>query len=381
PLFFLQLFLIRKGKLKLASVSLVGGLWVVLFTAAAFSGGVLAPGYNGLIITVLTAGIFLGRNWAYGIAALSVAAGGVLIYFDRQGIMALASAYTDATTMWIAQSVYIFIAASLLYYATQRISNALEQAELEIAERKKAEAQLREAELLYRTLVEETSVVIYRDVAAKNAPSMFISKQVKNLLGYTPEEFSSNPEFWITLIHPDDKEIVLDSVNKTLTTGIATAAEYRMKSKAGKWVWVRDESILIKDEAGKPIYLQGVYIDITERKEAESQREALIQELENKNSELERFTYTVSHDLKAPLITMSGFLGYLIEDAKKGNIARLESDVNRILDANLKMQRLLNELLELSRVGRVMNAPEKLSFEQIVNEALSTVENQIKVDF
>lgn len=378
PLFFFQLFLIRKGNLKLASVLLVSGLWLVLFTATTFSGGVLAPGYSGLIITVLAAGIFLGRNWAYGVAALSVAAGGVLIYFDRQGIMALASAYTDATTMWIAQSVYIFIAASLLYYATQRISNALAQAEVEIAERKKVESQLREAEILYRTLVEETSVVIYRDAATENSASMYISKQVKNLLGYTPEEFTNNPEFWITLLHPDDKDIALDSVHKTLTTGIATAAEYRIKAKDGKWVWVRDESILIRDEKGKPLYLQGVYIDITERKQAEAQREKLIQELENKNSELERFTYTVSHDLKAPLITMSGFLGYLIEDAKKGNIKRLESDVNRILDANLKMQRLLDELLELSRIGRVINAPEELSFEQIVIESLSTVENQLK---
>jgi PAS domain S-box-containing protein len=378
PLFLFQLFLIRKGNLKLASIFLVGGLWLVLFTATAFSGGVLAPGYSGLLITVLAAGIFLGRNWAFGVAALSVAAGGILIYLDSIGVSTVASEYTDATTMWIAQSVYIFVAASLLHSATQRISNALSRAKHELEERKNIEKQLGEAEILYRTLVEETSVVIYRDTAQENSPSLFISKQIKNLLGYTPEEFSRNPEFWISLIHPDDKEMVLESVHKTLSTGSSISIEYRMKSKNENWVWVRDESILIKDENGKPIYLQGVYLDITERKQAEAQRESLIQELENKNSELERFTYTVSHDLKAPLITMSGFLGYLIEDAKKGNISRLESDVNRILDANLKMQRLLNELLELSRVGRLMNTPESLSFEQIVKESLSIVESQIK---
>ncbi|NJN79527.1 MAG: hypothetical protein HC797_03145 [Anaerolineales bacterium] len=100
--------------------------------------------------------------------------------------------------------------------------------------------------------------------------------------------------------------------------------------------------------------------------------------MEAKNSELERFTYTVSHDLKAPLVTMSGFLGYLEEDAKSGNLTRLHSDINRILDANLKMQRLLNELLELSRVGRLMNQPEDIPFVQIVNEALASVESRLK---
>lgn len=377
PLFVFQLYLIRKGNLKLASGLLVGGVWIILTIAATFSGGVLAPGYSGLLITVLTAGIFLGRNWAFGIASLSAVVGGILVYFDIQGIVAPASTYTDPITMWVAQTIYIFVAASLLHSATQRISNALSQAEHELKERRNVEQQLREAEILYRTLVEDTSVVIYRDNAAENSPSIFISKQIKNLLGYTPEEFSHEAEYWVTLIHPDDKKMVLDSIKQTLSTDNTLSIEYRMQAKNGNWIWVRDESVLIKDENGTPIYIQGVYFDITERKEAEAQREKLIQELENKNSELERFTYTVSHDLKAPLITMSGFLGYLIEDAKKGNIRRLESDVNRILDANLKMQRLLDELLELSRIGRLMNTPESLSFEQVVKESLSIVESQI----
>lgn len=377
PLFLFQLYLIRKGNLKLASGLLVGGLWLILFTATAFSGGVLAPGYSGLLIPVLAAGIFLGRNWAFGVAALSVAAGGVLIYFDKLGVTALASEYTEPVSMWIAQSVYIFVAASLLHSATQRISNALSRAEHELKERRNIEKQLREAEILYRTLVEDTSVVIYRDKATENSPALFISKQIENILGYTPEEFTSDPEFWIQAVHPQDFERVMKSIHETLTSGMRTICEYRIKSKSGEWVWLRDESVLINDENGKPLYLQGVYFDITKEKEIEAQREKLIQELENKNSELERFTYTVSHDLKAPLITMSGFLGYLIEDAKKGNLNRLESDVNRILDANLKMQRLLNELLELSRVGRLINTPENLSFEQIVKEALAIVESQL----
>ena len=98
--------------------------------------------------------------------------------------------------------------------------------------------------------------------------------------------------------------------------------------------------------------------DISERKQVEAEREQLIADLESQNAELERFTYTVSHDLKSPLITIRGFLGLLERDALSGETERMKSDMQRIVEATQKMQRLLNELLELSRIGRMMNPPE-----------------------
>lgn len=102
-------------------------------------------------------------------------------------------------------------------------------------------------------------------------------------------------------------------------------------------------------------------------------RTNLITELENKNAELERFTYTVSHDLKSPLFTIRGFLGYLEQDAISGNHERLKSDVQRIADATDKMQRLLNELLELSRVGRIKNDSIDVPFGELAQEAAELV--------
>jgi PAS domain S-box-containing protein len=106
-------------------------------------------------------------------------------------------------------------------------------------------------------------------------------------------------------------------------------------------------------------------------------RKVLITELESKNAELERFTYTVSHDLKSPLFTIRGFLGYLEQDALTGNYTRLRSDMQRIVDATNKMQNLLNDLLELSRVGRVGNNPEVIPFEALAREAAEIVHGQI----
>ena len=108
-----------------------------------------------------------------------------------------------------------------------------------------------------------------------------------------------------------------------------------------------------------------------------SARKTLIAELENKNAELERFTYTVSHDLKSPLFTIRGFLGYLEQDALSGNHVRLKSDIQRITDATDKMQRLLNELLELSRVGRLKNESTCFPFSDLVQEASELVQGRI----
>ena len=109
-----------------------------------------------------------------------------------------------------------------------------------------------------------------------------------------------------------------------------------------------------------------------------SQRKALIDELESKNQELERFTYTVSHDLKSPLVTISGFLGYLEQDALNNNMERLRRDTKRIQEAVIKMQRLLSELLELSRIGRLMNPPQVVPFEELVGEAMAIVYGQLQ---
>jgi signal transduction histidine kinase len=106
------------------------------------------------------------------------------------------------------------------------------------------------------------------------------------------------------------------------------------------------------------------------------ERETLIQELESKNAELEQFTYTVSHDLKSPLVTIRGFVGYLEKDIQTGDQHRIRKDIDRIIASTDRMQALLKELLELSRIGRVKNPSELISFNTIVDEALKLVDGQ-----
>ncbi len=98
--------------------------------------------------------------------------------------------------------------------------------------------------------------------------------------------------------------------------------------------------------------------------------------LEAKNAELERFTYIVSHDLQSPLITIKGFAGYLEENAKAGNREQLQADSARVTQAADKMHRLLDELLTLSRIGRIVNPPEEVPFGDLAREAASLIAGQ-----
>ncbi len=125
--------------------------------------------------------------------------------------------------------------------------------------------------------------------------------------------------------------------------------------------------------------------EISERKKAEEERdrvekerESLIVKLEAQNTELELFNYMVSHDLKSPLVTIRGFIGFLLKDINSGNIERARSDIERINNATKKMQRLLNELLELSRIGRVVNPPENIPLNELIPEAITTVSGRLE---
>ncbi len=100
-------------------------------------------------------------------------------------------------------------------------------------------------------------------------------------------------------------------------------------------------------------------------------------ELEARNAELARFTYTVSHDLKSPLVTINGFLGLLEKDAREERFERMEHDLQRIRGATARMRQLLDDLLELSRVGRTAGTLEDVELGAVACEALSMVATQV----
>jgi signal transduction histidine kinase len=111
--------------------------------------------------------------------------------------------------------------------------------------------------------------------------------------------------------------------------------------------------------------------------EREAERERLIADLEAKNAELERFSYTVSHDLKSPLVTIGTYAGLIEKDARAGDMSRFIDDVARIQRAASRMRRLLDELLNLSRIGRVVNPLEEVALGELAREAADLVRGRL----
>ena len=114
------------------------------------------------------------------------------------------------------------------------------------------------------------------------------------------------------------------------------------------------------------------------RMQAETEKAKLMKELEAKNAELERFTYSVSHDLRSPLFTIQGFASILREDLEQNNLENVKKNLQYIENAATKMDRLLNDTLELSRIGRVTNPPEAVPFGELVQEALE--QTSVKIE-
>jgi PAS domain S-box-containing protein len=273
---------------------------------------------------------------------------------------------------WSAMEVDVIkVAANVLGAVIKRQMDE-EALKNELTERKRVEQALIFSEEKFSKAFHTTQVMM--SIEDANGVFIDVNKAFMDNIGFEREEVIGHRASDLNILFaPED----VQKAQKILKEQDAFKdLELKFRQKSGK-IFIVLMSIE-KFHVNDVVYILTSALDITERKLAEAEREKLIGELETKNEELERFTYTVSHDLKSPLVTINGFLGYLERDAISGNIERLRSDMHRIQDAVNKMQRLLNELLELSRIGRMMNASETLPFEELVNDALDILHGRFE---
>lgn len=279
---------------------------------------------------------------------------------------AFREAFREVPTM--SETEFGRVAKALFVFANQLSTLAyqnIQQARF-ITDRKRAEKSLVHEKAFSDSVIDTLPGIFY--LFDRSGRLLRWNDNFERVSGYSAEELRS-VEPW-DFFTGDDKRAIAEQIDVAFATGQASATANLVSKDGHSTPYFFTGVRVILDEV--PL-LAGTGLDITERKQAESEREQLIAELEARNAELERFTYTVSHDLKSPLITIKGYIGVLAEDLHEGNTANVKEDIQRIAKSADKMATLLKDLLELSRVGRIVTPPTEVPMGELAQEAVQAV--------
>ncbi len=350
PVLLFELVLVKNGYVQLAAIILVTAAWILGNYTTLDTGGVRAVGFGINLIVVLGAGMLISLQAAVIYGLMSSLLGLGMAIMQTRGFLPPIASDVNAFSGWVTQSVFLMFMAGLLYLTVNYIQQSL--------------LRTRQAEVRLRALIDNTPDFVMevdrtgKVILANRFPDQVIGNDVRSfvLQGDLPE--------------------VNNTMRKSFDDGAKASLEIQTRDLDGRVAWnsVRIGPIM---HEGRADSLTVFVSNIAERKQAEAEREQLVSELERRNAELERYTYTLSHELKTPLVTLAAFSQSLEKDLDAGKTERVKSDLARIYKATTRMHYLVKELLELSRIGRLMNPPEKVPFEEIVHEGLSMVEAYI----
>lgn len=245
---------------------------------------------------------------------------------------------------------------------------------------KKSITSFNESQDKISTLLDSTAEAIYGiDVDGK---CTFANKACLNILGYAKDVELLDKDMHELIHYKYRNGTVYPVENCHIYQAIREEKEVHIDIEV---LWRKDGSSFSAEYWSHPIYKEKkcngavvTFIDITERKSKENEKAALLKALKVKNTELEQFTYTVSHDLKSPLVTITGFVGLLKKDIENNNSKKIESDLITITNATKTMHILLDDLLAMSRIGSQTHTRKSISIESLVSSVLKTLETKIK---
>jgi PAS domain S-box-containing protein len=257
----------------------------------------------------------------------------------------------------------------------------------DITEHKKAEQALRESEERLRQIASSLREVIWlRD--ARTRQVLYVNPAFEELTGRTCENFYENRDIVIDVIHPDDKEGVIKALKQRFD-GVPYDKEHRIVHLDGSVRWVSSRIFPVRNEADEVYRWASIMEDITDQKRAEEEIRRLNEELELRviertaqleaaNKELEAFSYSVSHDLRAPLRAIDGFSRILIKD----HASQLPSEVVRLLEIvrsnTQQMGRLIDGLLAFSRLSRQPVDKRTVNMGDLVRDVLDILQGDLE---
>jgi len=209
---------------------------------------------------------------------------------------------------------------------------------------------LRESEERFRTVADFTYG--WECWIGPEGDYIYVSPSCARITGYRADEFLQDPRLLERITHPDDRAMVARHVHEGLGSGEVLSIDFRIVTRGGEERWIGHICQPAYGTDGSWLGRRGSNHDITARKRAEQQLQQRAAELEEANAELSQYAYVVSHDLKTPLRAVHNYADFLREDLE----AVLDGDQKTYLDglgrAVQEAEELVEDLLELSRVGR-----------------------------
>lgn len=236
------------------------------------------------------------------------------------------------------------------------IGAAVDRMAEELQARRADEARLSE-------LINRSPVVAVEWRNGPGWPVEFVSENVVRW-GYARHQFMRGEIAFADLIHADDRSRIEAEVAHHLARGPDDyRQEYRLRTAGGNWIWVDDRTWLSRDDAGQVTRIHGVLLDITRQKHAEDELRVLNSELEQRvtqrtrdleaaNRELESFSYSVSHDLKAPLRGIDGYSQLLLNEYGERFDEEGRHFIANIRSGVRQMHQLIEDMLAYSRMER-----------------------------
>jgi PAS domain S-box-containing protein len=208
----------------------------------------------------------------------------------------------------------------------------------------------------------------------------FVSHYVEPLLGYPEAEWLANPNFWLSIVHPDDRERAASEAAAIFASGRSGTSQFRWIARDGRVVSALAHSVSIRDETGAPIGMRGVTLDITAQKQAEeavrAAQEALRQRaeaLQEADRQKDAFLAMLGHELRTPLAAIRNTL--LVVERRASGSSGLELQIARLDRMVTRMGRIVDDLQDVSRItqGRLSLHREPLDLRHLVRQ---TAEDQ-----